>query len=151
MKYILFFLSLVLFASCASNIQTGTAKYYYEMDASHCQAVLQTLPNHKAITAQFDRKAPQTVITDSLWTDPCRDIAIPITYTHAGSDSERTIEASQNLCSQLKGPWIATFVIYNGESMPALIRPNYQPSTFMPLNVYLNAQYSEPLRVLVQW
>lgn len=150
-QFILLF-AIFLLASCASNVQTGTAKYYSAQEAEHCQTVLQNLPNHVPVYASYDAKAPQRVVEDSLWTDPCRDVAVPVTYSR--NESETTIETMQNYCTKLPGPWIATFVIFNGEPMPALIKAHHpQPSSgrYMPLNVYLNATYSEPIRLLVEY
>lgn len=139
----------IVMSSCSSNIQTGTAKYYDTMDVEHCQAVLNLLPLHQTVFASFDPKAPQRLVTDPLWTDPCEDMPIPYTYVSGAVEKERVNTLIENICSRLPGPWVATFVTYNGEPMPSLIRPGTTPSSYLPLNIYLDEKYSEPIRVLV--
>lgn len=151
MRLVIFILFIFLLGGSAcspSNVQKGTAKYYKNSNPKQQQTILGALPLHTVQYASFNTDAPQTPVTDVLYTDPCEDEPVTYTYT-SGADKEKEIKSSINRCTLLPGPWIATFATFNGQSMPSIIRPNTTPSEYIPLNIYYDSEYDEPITLLV--
>lgn len=159
-KYI-FLLLLPLLFSCRSVPTDLAQKYFDGKDLPDGQIIAQHLPVGTPMELYFDQNAPRNLITEDLYTDPCKvyQEKTPITT----NEWDRGYMVDEIKCTMLRGPWVATFVnLYasiNGEekwhSMPALVKVgNYATGgkvTLTPIPVYLNEHWNEPVLLFVEF
>lgn len=147
MKYIVFFLSIFLFA-CSSVKQETDATMFggEETDQETVKSLISA-----SYKVYYEEAAPKSVVKHKLYTDPC---TVKIAKETTGSEWDKGYVINNLECSQLKGDWIATFVLFGPDmkALPAFIRPNKSTNTYhqlTPMKVYVDEQISEPIWVLV--
>ncbi len=148
MKHFIFLLCLALLSSCASTTQEAEVKYFGSKSLKASEAELLNHAPFEIVVVQLDPGAPTTTVTDKILTDPCETVTVKnITV----KDYDREVNSPTIECSELLGPWNATFSTLHGTSVPTLLRPGTIVSgdlALILLNVYLRPG-DAPIKMLV--